>query len=210
MATAAEIITMVRDKCELDLTEMLSDTMALYYVNEAYADVWNHTDFPFTVVETTLTVLAGQSSVAVPGDFNYMVAVRDSNDIEYNAIEMSDAFNKYPYYPEYKISSGYFKIKTAVPSDTVFTVFYSKNFVPLASGDTPLFPSAYHYALAYLASAKILKKQGDTTDNGKRKNDYQLDGATMINKMLKQAKGPVVKPFVIGQDVSKSVRLRRR
>jgi hypothetical protein len=188
--------------------ELLSDAEALALVNEAYAEVWNLTDWPFAITETTITVPQGFDHVALPNDFRYVIVVRDSDDNEYRQVPFADSFHtRARTGREFKIHGTDLKVNWTVTEDLPLTFIYGKAVTDITASTSPVFPAEYHYALAYMVAAKLLAREAD--DSG-RAEAYNTEAAGMVAAMGKQQYGPVTRPFNIGEGTARSVRMRRR
>lgn len=212
LSTVTELVARVRIMTETDLTTLQDDTDLIALINEAYVEVWNSTTWPFAIVSETFTLADGESSKVLATskvrwiDAVWITVEGQDYELSQRAAYPSDSSTAGGRPEWYWITpAGVMHFFPEANASYAVTVRVGTGPATLSGSSTPAFDEEFHPVLAYIAAAKLLKRQRDDTG---LVAEYTMDADKYLEMMRTSYRGPVRRPFVIGDAVAQNVRLR--
>jgi len=165
----------VRSLTGIQSTDIISDADLTIFINEAYMDILRDADWPFLRNQTTLTLVSGTGTYALPAGVaeNSIASVAvQSNDTNRRILKPRSQYatddSPGPLSTgnplEYACWIGNIQL-FPVPEETeTILIRYFFDPVDLSGSDSPIFDSKFHTVVAYGAAVRVLFREGDDTD----------------------------------------------
>lgn len=176
----SEIRARVRALTNIYSTALLSDAQINEVVNEVHLELCGSFQWPFTVQSTTVSVVAGTSTYALPaGTLSVLMVSRTGNVSEFrhlNAISVFDAdvlpdtSANWPRY--YTVENGSLTLYPAPAAGEDLTVRYTEQVDAIDDdADVPPFADEFHPVYAYATAARLLAERGASKTKVQAMND---------------------------------------
>ncbi len=165
------------------------------WVNFVLNEIALEERWPWLEKSTTVSLVAAQSSYALPADCRTVFSAYDASGNEYDDASVRDLVITDRDIPS-KFGFGYYYSTDGlnlyvapVPTATgTLTVRYIANETALsADGDSPLLPSAYHQGVVELAAMLVQNRRMAGTDDSRRADQYQKNYNRLLHKMRREA-----------------------
>lgn len=189
-ATLANIRTQVRERCDIENSEFITDSELNSYINLSYADLYDKLVSAFEdyyLTSTTSTVSAGSSSFSVPNDFYKLKAVdyqlSDGNFVSLNKFNFSERNNKYNntgslnnnYNIRYRLVGNTIELIPTNQATGTYKIWYVPVYTTLSSdSDTLDGVNGWEEYIIVDACIKCLTKEESDTSEFQRQKQYQL------------------------------------
>jgi len=181
------------------LTGTSADTTAqTEWINFALNELSLEDRWPWLEKTTTVSLVNGTASYALPTDVRTVTVVFDANANVYDEASIRDlvTFQQVGDDIPAQFGEGYFYstdglniyVSPTPSASGTLTVKYVANETALAGdSDTPLLPAVYHEAVVQLAALKIGQRRMGGSDDTRRIDLYQRTYNRLIGKMKREA-----------------------
>ena len=179
-------------------TGVATDTSAqTEWINFVLNELALEERWPWLEKTTTVSLVAGTKSYALPTDVRTVVSVHDDQEHDYDTGSIRDLalFNRSDDVPS-QFGFGYFYatdglnifVAPAPSASGTLTVRYIANETALSGdSDSPLLPSSYHQAVVELAAFLVQNRRMAGTDDQRRADAYQKAYGRIVHKMKREA-----------------------
>ena len=181
----------VRSLTGIQSTDIISDADLAIFINEAYMDILRDADWPFLRNETTLTLVSGTATYALPsgvGESAIASVAVLSDDTNRRVLKPRSQYatddspgplitGRPLEYACWRGNVQFFPTPDAV--ETILIRYFSDP-SELTGTDSPIFDTKFHTVIAYGAAVRVLFREGDDTD---RKTFYTQQYRSGLEQM---------------------------